>query len=86
MFIPFPPHRSFFLGGGVVIDRYKQKFRCFNDDIQGTGSVCLAGVMGALRVRGQKISGICIDKGLTLILTLTPALPLLSPTISMKVP
>jgi len=32
--------------------RYQNKYACFNDDIQGTGAVILAGIINALRVTG----------------------------------
>ncbi len=33
-----------------LLDEYSPKFACFNDDVQGTGCVTLAGVMAACRV------------------------------------
>ena len=38
-----------------ILARYKEKVCCYNDDIQGTAAVGLAGVMGALRITGGDI-------------------------------
>lgn len=39
-----------------ILNSYKDKIATFNDDIQGTGIVVLAGVLGALKISGQKLT------------------------------
>lgn len=39
-----------------VLHRYRSKVASFNDDIQGTGAVALAGVLSACRVKGESIT------------------------------
>eukprot|EP00698_Gefionella_okellyi_P004425 TRINITY_DN14083_c0_g1_i1.p1 TRINITY_DN14083_c0_g1~~TRINITY_DN14083_c0_g1_i1.p1 ORF type:complete len:595 (+),score=123.39 TRINITY_DN14083_c0_g1_i1:152-1936(+) len=52
-----------------IIHKYRHDHLCFNDDIQGTGAVTLAGVLGALRAQGLQPSAIadqrvvCVGSG-----------------------
>ncbi|CAM6097421.1 unnamed protein product [Calypogeia fissa] len=45
-----------------LLQRYRHHYRMFNDDIQGTAGVALAGVLGAVRAQGRPISDICKQK------------------------
>jgi malate dehydrogenase (oxaloacetate-decarboxylating)(NADP+) len=50
-FEDFPTPRCF-----QLLDRFFKKQLCFNDDIQGTGAIILAGVINAVRVSGTPLN------------------------------
>lgn len=39
-----------------LLNRYKNKVCCYNDDIQGTAGVAVAGLIGAMNITGEKLS------------------------------
>ena len=40
----------------AVLKRYRDRFPVFNDDVQGTGIISLAGILGAMRINKEKIT------------------------------
>ena len=40
----------------VILNKYKDQMMVFNDDIQGTGIISLAGVLGALNISKEKLA------------------------------
>ncbi|MBF1256031.1 MAG: NAD-dependent malic enzyme [Stomatobaculum longum] len=40
----------------AVLKRYRDRFPVFNDDVQGTGIITLAGILGAMRINIEKIT------------------------------
>jgi malate dehydrogenase (oxaloacetate-decarboxylating)(NADP+) len=39
-----------------LLNRYRDEVLCFNDDIQGTGAVALAGLLASMRIRQEHLS------------------------------
>lgn len=39
----------------ALLNRYVNKYLVFNDDIEGTGIITLAGILGALKISGQEL-------------------------------
>lgn len=39
-----------------LLDQYANQFAVYNDDIEGTGAVTLAAILGALKISGQKLT------------------------------
>eukprot|EP01027_Heterolobosea_sp_BB2_P017581 GEZU01024897.1.p1 GENE.GEZU01024897.1~~GEZU01024897.1.p1 ORF type:complete len:472 (-),score=143.88 GEZU01024897.1:1002-2417(-) len=50
-FEDFTPDKAY-----PLLQKYRKAFTCFNDDIQGTGSVILSGLLNAVRAQGKPIS------------------------------
>jgi malate dehydrogenase (oxaloacetate-decarboxylating) len=43
-----------------VLERYREELPCFNDDIQGTGAMALAGLLSACKLKNQDITEQCV--------------------------
>lgn len=41
-----------------ILDKYRDDHLCFNDDIQGTGATTLAGLLGAIRAKGEDVNSL----------------------------
>jgi len=47
----FGKHKAF-----RILDRYRERALCFNDDIQGTGATACAAIMTAMRIKGERLA------------------------------
>jgi malic enzyme len=50
----------------VILSKYINKYPVFNDDIEGTGIITLAGILGALKISGQRLGNqryLCFGAG-----------------------
>jgi len=45
-----------------LLQRYRNQYRMFNDDVQGTAGVAVAGLLGAVRAQGRPISDFAKQK------------------------
>eukprot|EP00897_Mesotaenium_endlicherianum_P005299 jgi/Mesen1/4798/ME000243S03978 len=45
-----------------LLQRYRHRYRMFNDDVQGTAGVALAGLLGAVRAQGRPMEDIAHNK------------------------
>ncbi|KAI9758600.1 MAG: hypothetical protein M4579_002976 [Chaenotheca gracillima] len=41
-----------------ILEKYRPHMACFNDDVQGTGVITLAAILGGLRLSKQELSGL----------------------------
>ena len=44
------------LNAANILNKYENEITTFNDDIQGTGIITLAGILGALKISGEKLT------------------------------
>ena len=54
------------LNAANILKKYENEIATFNDDIQGTGIITLAGILGALKISGEKLTDqiyICFGAG-----------------------
>ncbi|KAJ2998017.1 Malic enzyme [Globomyces sp. JEL0801] len=45
-----------------LLNKYRDRFCCFNDDIQSTGAIALAGVLSSLKARGLNYTDLANEK------------------------
>eukprot|EP00871_Galdieria_phlegrea_P004673 jgi/Galph1/5206/GphlegSOOS_G3809.1 len=45
-----------------LLETYRDKYLCFNDDIQSTGSIALASILASLRMRGLSTRDVCKER------------------------